>query len=133
MDYKTASLEEIREAVLEDGVIDTEEAMALRERVYLDGKVDQEEADFLFELNDAVSGKDNCSEWTDLFVDALTAFVLEDDETPGVIDESEAIYLISKIFADGTVDSNEIALLTNLKDKAASIHPTLQFKMDLYV
>lgn len=131
MDFKTATTKEIKDAVLEDGKIDAEEAKGLRERLYADGKIDKEEADFLFELNDAVSGADNAPEWKELFVEALTDYVLADDETPGEVDEAEATYLISQIDGDGQIDECEKALLLNIKAKATKIHPSLEFKIDI--
>lgn len=131
IDYKTASTEEVKAAVLADGKIDADEAAALKERLYADGVIDQEEADFLFELNDAVSGADNAPEWKELFVEALTDFVLADETTPGVVDEDEAKYLLAKIDGDGTVDDVEKALLLNIAAKATSVHASLQFKIDM--
>ena len=90
----------------------------MRHSRWLDGEKD--EADFLFELNDAVSGKENAPEWKDLFVDAITAFVLEDEVSPNEIDEDEAEYLYNQIKGDGQVDDIERALLENIKAKAKS-------------
>ena len=55
------ALEELKKSVLEDGIIDAAEVKEIRDVVYADGKIDQEEAEFLFELNDAVSGHNNHS------------------------------------------------------------------------
>ena len=131
MDYKTATNEEIKTAVLEDGVIDADEAAALKERLYDDGVIDQEKADLLFKLNDAVSGNANDPAWQELFVDAITDFVLADDTSPGEVDEDEAIYLIKHIIAIGQVDEIEKALLLNIGAKATKIHSSLQYKIDM--
>ena len=66
------SLEELKRELLADGKIDAEEVNKLHEVLYADGKIDQEEADFLFELNDAVSGKPNDSSWNQFFVAPVT-------------------------------------------------------------
>lgn len=113
-----ANLDELKKALLEDGVIDAEEVKTIKEVIYEDGKIDKEEADFLFELNDAVTGKDNAPEWNTLFIDAITAFVLEDEVSPGEIDDDEADYLYDQIKGDGQVDATERALLENIKAKA---------------
>ncbi len=123
VDHMTATLEELASAVLEDGIIDADEVAKIRERLYDDGVIDREEADFLFALNDGVSGKDNDPGWTDLFVEAITDHVLKDDESPGVIDEDEASYLIEKIKGDGQVDANELALLVNITANATGESP----------
>jgi len=115
------SLKEFASEILEDGVIDAEEVAKIKERIYADGVIDAEEADFLFELNDAVSGKENDSSWTELFVEAISDYVLKDEKTPGVIDEDESNYLISKIKSDGVVDATELALLVNLSATSISV------------
>ena len=113
-----ANLDELKNALLEDGIIDAEEVKTIKEVIYEDGKIDKEEADFLFELNDAVTGKDNAPEWNTLFIDAITAFVLEDEVSPGEIDDDEADYLYDQIKGDGQVDATERARLENIKAKA---------------
>jgi uncharacterized membrane protein YebE (DUF533 family) len=115
-----ANLEQLKKELLADGIIDSEEVKTIKAVIYEDGKIDKDEADFLFELNDAVSGKENAPEWKDLFVDAITAFVLEDEVSPNEIDEDEAEYLYNQIKGDGQVDDIERALLENIKAKAKS-------------
>jgi hypothetical protein len=126
----------MKAAILEDGIIDKDEVDMIRKVIYGSGGgagegVDRAEADFLFELNDAVSGKENDPSWKDLFVEALTKHVLEDEVSPGEIDEDEADYLISKIEADDQVDEIEMALLKSIKENAKVIDKKLQFKLDL--
>ncbi|APW32079.1 hypothetical protein BWX39_05175 [Prevotella intermedia ATCC 25611 = DSM 20706] len=115
-----ANLEQLKKDLLADGIIDSEEVKTIKAVLYEDGKIDKDEADFLFELNDAVSGKENAPEWKDLFVDAITAFVLEDEVSPNEIDEDEAEYLYNRIKGDDQVDDIERALLENIKAKAKS-------------
>ena len=93
---------------------------------YDDGVIDQEEADFLFELNDAVSGKDNDSSWTDLFVKAISSFVLDDEGSKGEIDADEAAYLAKQIEGDGQIDATELALLNHLKQATGSLPENLE-------
>lgn len=117
-DYMNQPLAELKEAVISDGVIDAEEAKHLRQRLYADGIIDREEADFLFAVNDAVSGADNAPSWYALFVDALTSHVLDDEKSPNVLDSDEAAYLIAKVDADGKVDAVELQLLVNICARA---------------
>jgi hypothetical protein len=70
-DHMTIPLSEFAKDILEDGIIDAGEVKKIRERIYADNVIDKEEADFLFELNDAVSGKENDPSWKDLFVQKL--------------------------------------------------------------
>ena len=113
-----ANLDELKKDLLSDGIIDLEEVETIKHIIYEDGKIDREEANFLFELNDAVTGKDNAPEWKELFIDSITAYVLEDEKSPDVIDEDEADYLYEQINGDGQIDDTERALLENIKAKA---------------
>ena len=113
-----ANLDELKKNLLSDGIIDVEEVETIKHKIYEDGKIDREEANFLFELNDAVTGKDNAPEWKELFIDAITAYVLEDEMSPDVIDEDEADYLYEQINGNGQIDDTERALLENIKAKA---------------
>lgn len=117
-DSDEVSLEELKKDLLADGKIDAEEVKKLREVLFADGKIDQEEADILFEINDAVSGKSNDSSWKTFFVEAISDYLLNDEKTPGVIDEKEGEWLIEKVGADGQVDEVEKKLLIHLKENS---------------
>lgn len=119
------NLNELKKLVLADGVIDEQEVKQLREVLYEDGVIDKEEAEFLFELNDAVSGKPNHPSWGDFFVEAITDFLLSDEISPGEVDEDESIWLIEKIQKDGQVDELELDLVKNLQKKAIKLHKSL--------
>lgn len=119
------TLKELKKSILADGVIDEQEVKQLRELLYADGIIDKEEAEFLFELNDVAYGKDNHASWAALFVDAITRYLLEDETSPGEVDEDEANWLIAKIQGDGKLDKIESALLQNLKAKANKMPQSL--------
>jgi uncharacterized tellurite resistance protein B-like protein len=123
-----SSLSELKKSILADGVIDEAEVKQLSEVLYADGKIDTEEAEFLFELNNAVSSKANHSSWETLFVEAISSYLLEDENSPNEIDDEEAKWLLSKIQGDGQLDKTEIALLANLKKKAKSFPEILNLK-----
>ena len=115
-----ATLEELKKELLADGVIDAAEVAQLKEVLYADGVIDKEEADFLFELNDAVSGKENAPEWTAFFTQAIC------EVSPGVIDADEEAWLIAKVNNDGQVDEAEKALLRAIKAQAKSFPAGLE-------
>ncbi len=113
-DHMTKPLGELAQDIIADGVVDADEVAKMQERLYADGVIDREEADFLFAVNDGVSGKANDPGWQALFVKALTDHVLADEISPGAVDDDETDYLISKIEADGQVDDVEMALMANI-------------------
>jgi len=112
------TLKELKKELLADGIIDADEVKQLEAILYEDGIIDKNEADFLFELNNAVSGKNNAPEWKDFFVKAITSFVLDDEQSNGEVDEDEAKYLYEQIKGDGQIDDIEKALLENIKAKS---------------
>lgn len=113
-EHMNKPLDDFARDILEDGIIDAEEVEKIKQRIYEDGIIDREEADFLFELNNGVSGKENHPSWKGLFVEALSDHVLKDEQSPGVVDQDEAQYLMEKIKGDGVVDDIELALLVNI-------------------
>ncbi len=128
-DYMGKPLDELLADITADGVIDAAEVAGLRKRLYADAKIDREEAEFLFSLNDAVSGKKNDPGWKKLFVEAITKHVLEDEQSPGVVDQAEGAWLIEKIESDRQIDDMEKALLASIKAKARSLPENLKAKM----
>lgn len=119
------TLQELKADFLADGIIDAEEVAKLKEILYADGIIDKEEAEFLFEINDAVTGKENDPAWETFFIQAISDFLLKDEVSPGEIDNDEAAWLVEKIGADGQVDGTEKALLENLKKEAKSFPASL--------
>jgi hypothetical protein len=120
------NLSEFKNSILGDGVIDEQKVNSMRSVLYADGIIDQEEADFLFELNDAVSGKANHSSWKTFFIEAICDFLLKDEVSPGEIDAKESAWLIEKIQGDGKVDSVEKELLVALKASAKGFPSELE-------
>lgn len=110
-------LQELKQDILKDGIIDADEVKRVESQIFADGKIDREEADFLFEVNDAVSGRDNDIAWSKLFVKAITSYLLDDEKSPGVIDSEEVEWLLEKLNKDGQIDDLEKDLLLNLKSK----------------
>lgn len=120
------NLSNLRDTILAEGIVDEEEVRQIRAAVYADSKIDSEEAVILFEINNAVSGDlSNSPLWGDLFVKAISDFVLQDDETPGVVDDVEAQFLVDQIGADGQYDDLEKRLIETIRTRARSVSPIL--------
>ena len=119
------TLQELKVDLLADGIIDAEEVSKLKGILYADGIIDKDEAEFLFEINDAVTGKENDPRGKRFFIQAISDFLLKDEVSPGEIDSDEAAWLVEKIGADGQVDGTEKALLENLKKEAKSFPESL--------
>lgn len=120
---------DLKNSILADGKIDEAEVQMLRKELFADGIIDRDEANLLFELNDATSGKNNHSSWQNLFVEAITAHLLEDEDSPGEIDDTEATWLISCIEKRGVQEANIKVLLKNIKIKAKKVSEKLREKL----
>ncbi|MDR2642773.1 MAG: hypothetical protein LBC74_08255 [Planctomycetaceae bacterium] len=127
--FQTAPIAEVVESILADGVIDDAEVAELRKRLYADNKIEKDEAEALFKINDGVKGKSNSAAWTNLFAEAVSDFLLNDETSPGVVDDNEGTWLIKKLEGDGEIDANEKVLLKTLKEKAKSLPKELQEKL----
>ena len=126
-------LKEILAAVIVATFITAAQVKEVKDEVLADGVIDRDEANILFEMNDAVSGNtQNDPSWDDLFVESIVAHVLEDEESPGDIDEDEGKWLVAKIQGDGEIDDLEKRLLIEIDDKANSIeYPELEKLIEL--
>lgn len=122
------SLEALVARIIDDGQVDLDEALDFEREVFEDNFIERAEADAAFAINDACSGGNNHPEWERVFVRTVSAYVLEDETTPGVVDDDEAEYLIENIEGDGVVDGAERALLVNIRTLATSISPVLTEK-----
>ena len=120
------SLKQLKEEILADGIIDAAEVKELETVLFADGLIDLEEANLLFELNDAVSGKNNHSDWEPFFIKSISNYLMEDKNSPGEIDETEANWLYTKIKGDGNIDSLEKSLLQHLKENSKSFPENLE-------
>ena len=131
-------LDAVKAAVVEDGIVDADEVEMLRKVVYGVGgsggaDVDRSEADVLFDINDATTGNEGHDpSWQAFFVEAIAKHVLEDETSPGEIDEEEGEWLIEKIEGDGEYDANEKALLAYIKANATAIAGRLKFKIEMF-
>jgi uncharacterized membrane protein YqhA len=122
------TLNELKKAIFANGKIDDEDVKQLREAIFANGGISKEKAEFLFEIKDSVSRKKMHKDLENLFVEAITSFLLEDEESPGEIDDSEAKWLRAKIQYKGAVDSIDKKLLTALQKKSINFPEILNYK-----
>ena len=121
-------LKELKRAIVSDGHLSIQDVNLLRESLFNDEGMTKEKANFLFNLKDTISKEHLISEFKELFVEAITVFLLEDEESPGEIDDSEAKWLRAKIQTKGYQDNVDISLLNNLRKKSINYPEILNFK-----
>ena len=119
----------LRKTIFADGQISKEEVKLLREAIFDEEEgITREKADFLFEIKDSVGRNKMSSELENFFIEAITSFLLEDDVSPGEIDENEAKWLRAKIQYKGHADSIDKKLLSTLRKKSINFPEVLNYK-----
>ncbi len=86
----------------------------LRREVFADGEVTRETADELFAV--ARAGMNNAPEWTELFVELITDYVVWQSRPTGVVTDEEAQWLIER--ADACKSIEALAALVNVLAEA---------------
>lgn len=122
------TLEEIKKSVLKDGAIDDLEMATIQDYLESGDGMDKEKGNFLFDLKNNASKGKLPSSFKKVFVDEISALLLEDDISPGEIDDDEAKWLRAKIQYNGKIDEYDKALLENLKKKSINFPQVLQYK-----
>ena len=122
------NLKELRKAIFADGQIKKEDIKLLREEILNEEGMNKEKGNFLFEIKDAIDKKKMTAEMEDFFVEAISDYLLDDEDSPGEIDESEAKWLRAKIQYKGFADSVDKKLMSNLRKKSINYPEMLNYK-----
>lgn len=118
------SLRELVDGLVGEALSSTD-ALEIRRRIWPDGRIGEDEADLLFALNDAVA--EPSREWVDCFVEALTAYVVEQAEPRFYVDERRATWLIERVRRDGRVGTlGELELLVRVLEKSLNTPESLK-------
>lgn len=120
--------QELRKKIFANGKITEEDVALLRETLLTDQTMTREKGNFLFDIKDNTSRSNQCDSFKQLFVEAITMLLLDDDESPGEISEDEAKWLRAKIRFKGFTDKTDDMLINNLKRKSINWPKVLTFK-----
>lgn len=83
--------------------VTAEDVIMLRQEVFRDGVVSRGEAEALFAVDRTCANR--CPEWTEFFVEAVTDYIVRQEEPVGYISEDNAAWLIRAVTSDGLVDT----------------------------
>ena len=122
------TLKEIRKDSIEIGYIDQSIIDRLQAEIQADQQVSLEEANFLFTIKKQFANKNNSPNWRIFFIDTITRFLLEDEDSPGVVDEQEAQWLRAHIQSQGSLDRTDQLLLSELRTRSINYPSILNFK-----
>lgn len=91
----------------------------LRRSIYTDGVAEAGEVERLFAIDEAAEERD--PSWTELFVEAVTDYLVGQVEPRGYIDDANADWLMDRIASDGLVKTEtELELLVKVLERAKS-------------
>ena len=107
-------MKDLRDSIIEDGMVDAEEVRNLDAEIFDDGIVTDEEIRVVFEINDAT--EDNHESFQPLMVKATKAWCFDGDT---VVDAKESALLVELIGDE--VDANETAVLEMVKETATVV------------
>ena len=123
----------IRRTVVEKKEITDEDVNKIKELICKkDDSVHVERSiiEILFQIKDALHGKENVS-FREVFLDSISAFLLNDQGSPDMIDEKETKWLIEMILKKRDVDMFDKFLLEKLRNKSIYF-PDILTRIDLY-
>lgn len=111
-------------AICERRVITPDEVLAMRRSYYAEGTISAEEADAIFAINNTCP--EPPPEWRELFVEALTDYVVNQAQPAGYVTVENAAWLMARIAVDGVVQSQtELELLVHVLEQARWAPPSL--------
>jgi hypothetical protein len=105
-------------------VLSADDALALRRILYggASQAVTAEEAEALIKLN--AGAGDAAPEWRMLFVEALTDYVVRQQEPAGYVDQAKADWLMAAVSRDGLAKDDEVEALIYVLEQADSTPPS---------
>ena len=120
--------QELRKQIFANGRIDENDVKLLRERLDIHQAMTREKGNFLFDVKDNTERDNQCDAFKELFVEAITLLLLNDNDSPGEINDDEAKWLRAKIRFKGYTDRTDDLLINNLKRKSINWPRILTFK-----
>lgn len=125
---QATDFQELRKQIFSNGKIDDEDIKLLRPVLFDEVGMNREKGNFLFDIKDTTNRNNQCSAFKELFVEAITTLLLDDEHSPGEISEEEAKWLRAKIRFKGYTDKTDDMLISNLKRKSINWPKILTFK-----
>ncbi len=118
----------LKREIFADGRLNANEVSKLRDALYGGEGLTKAKGDFLFEIKDTVREEHQIDDFKILFVEAISALLLEDEISPGEIDGTEAKWLRAKLQHKGYLDKLDRTLLENLRKKSINFPEILNYK-----
>jgi len=108
---------QIGDDIIARGEVTSADILALRQAIFGDVVVTREEAEVLFRIDEGTERR--VAEWRMLFLEALTDWLIRQQEPQGYITDAQADWLIARIEADKRArDGTEIELVVRVLEQA---------------
>jgi len=98
--------------------ITPDDILVLRRSVWRDGQIDRNEAEAILALNDTIT--EPSVAWTDFFVEALSVWLVDQQDPRGTIDDDGVDWLVTRLDRDEPDTVSELELLARVLEKAAA-------------
>ncbi len=107
------------------GAISASEALDIRRTIYTDGVLTPADMDLVFRTARRSTGQDSV-EWRNLFAEAVTDYVVHQNDPADYIPQAKADWLVAKLKeAGGIATSSEFAMVVDLMKSALGVPPSL--------
>ena len=121
----TIGLQDLAAGIGTAGTATPDDVLALRRAVWADGVISPDEAAVIFALNARLA--DPGREWVDFFVEALSVWLVDEQEPRGYVDDAQAHWVLGQIAAGGpTATPAELEMLAHVMEKAISTPEALR-------
>lgn len=111
------SLADLCDGILARGVVGSDDVLALRRAVFGEITVTPDEVEALFRIDEGTEKR--VSEWRAFFLEAMTDWLVRQQEPSGYITQEQADWLIARIEADGRVrNGTELELVVRALELA---------------
>ncbi len=120
VDFKSR-LQKLMEKVEQDGALDQQEVKLIKDEIVRDRVVSHEEAALLFKLENMTREERASDDFSSMFVNGITSYLLYTGETQGRLDDKEWIWLQDRISENHSYSLLERTLLQNLVYKAEDL------------
>jgi len=110
--------------IIARGEVTSADILALRQDIFGEVAVTRDEAEALFRIDEGTERR--VAEWRVLFLEALTDWLIRQQEPPGYVTDAQADWLIARIEADKRArDGTEIELVVRVLEQADSAPASL--------
>jgi hypothetical protein len=106
------------------GPVDAATVLQVRKAIYGHDRLTPADMDLVLEVARR-PGSDSCREWTDLFSEALTDYLVHQNVPQGYIPQDKADWLIGTLTKRGVASTEEFAMLIDVMTHALGVPPAL--------